>query len=191
MSGNFIRYTLIFTGILFIAYGAMAINNNKHVSFAQQEQNFTISPSYQHFLPLSSGEGNQVKVNITYVAPDSSYLDQRLNAVMGVYAPNSTLIKTSSFPNGFLVNSTEDEIQLATTLTDPSLNQVNAQVILTDLSKINHISNIIRVDLTLSENTATTAISEDESATIPEESASETAIEDEAISEEELEIFFE
>ncbi len=62
-------------------------------------------------LPLTTAEGNQVKVMINYSMADESVIGQRINAVMGIYdRENGSLIKQSSFPNGFIVNNTEQTL---------------------------------------------------------------------------------
>jgi hypothetical protein len=73
--------------------------------YAQQEEISIILDSAQ-FMPLSSGDGNQVKVAVNYTTLNSTIIGQTINAVMKVYAPNRTAIKSTSFPNGFIANST-------------------------------------------------------------------------------------
>lgn len=70
-------------------------------------------------LPLTTAEGNQVKVIVNYDIEDESLIGQRVNAIMGIYdRQTGSLIKLSSFPNGFILNNTEGTTQLATTLTE-------------------------------------------------------------------------
>lgn len=77
--------------------------------FAQQQG--TISIEQATALPLVNAEGNQVKVVINYSIGDESFLGQRINAVMGIYDRiNGSLIKLTSFPNGFILNNTEGTI---------------------------------------------------------------------------------
>ena len=64
---------------------------------------------------------------------DESFLGQRINAVMGIYdRVNGSLIKLTSFPNGFILNNTEGTIQLASTLTDPKIQNISTIVTLTN-----------------------------------------------------------
>ena len=73
--------------------------------FAQQ--NNTISVEQATALPLTTAEGNQVKVRINYSMGDGSVIGQKINAIMGIYdRENGSLIKLTSFPNGFVINST-------------------------------------------------------------------------------------
>jgi hypothetical protein len=91
-----------------------------------------------------------VKVILNYSIGDQSVLGQRINAVMGIYdRPNGTLIKLTSFPNGFILNSTEGTIQLASTLTDPKLLNISTIVTLTNAEKSEKYSNDVRSDLDL------------------------------------------
>ena len=69
---------------------------------------------------------------------------------MKVYSTNKTLIKTSSSPDGFIVNQTDSQ-RYATTLTDSKLQDVIAVIQFTDLTKTEPLSNPLRVNLTLNQ----------------------------------------
>jgi hypothetical protein len=82
---------------------------------------------------------------------DESIVGQRINAQMGIYDRiNGTLIKLSSFPDGFMLNNTAGTIQLASTLTDPKLQNISTIVTLTNEEKTEKYSNDVRSDLDLS-----------------------------------------
>lgn len=116
--------------------------------FAQQQG--TISIVQATALPLVNAEGNQVKVIINYSMGNEAFLGQRINAVMGIYdRVNGTLIKLSSFPNGFVLNNTEGTIQMASTLTEPRIQNISTIVTLTNEEKTEKYSNDIRSDLNL------------------------------------------
>jgi hypothetical protein len=114
--------------------------------FAQQRA--TISIDRATALPLVNAEGNQVKVIINYSIGDQSLLGQRINAVMGIYdRPTGSLIKLTSFPNGYILNNTQGTIYLASTLTDPKIQNITTLVTLTDADKSEKYSNDVRSDL--------------------------------------------
>jgi hypothetical protein len=116
--------------------------------FAQERGTITVDRATA--LPLINSEGNQVKVIVNYSIVDESVLGQRINAVMGIYdRPNGTLIKLTSFPKGFILNSTEGAIQLASTLTDPKIQNISTVVTLTNAEKSEKYSNDVRSDLDL------------------------------------------
>ena len=101
-------------------------------------------------LPLTTAEGNQVKVVVNYDIDDESLVGQRINAVMGIYDRNTgSLVKLSSFPNGFILNNTKGTTQLATTLTDNVLQNISAIVTLTSADKSEKYTNDVRADLDL------------------------------------------
>jgi hypothetical protein len=113
-------------------------------------ENSTISVDQATALPLTTGEGNQVKVMINYSMGDESVIGQRINAVMGIYdRENGSLIKLTSFPDGFILNSTEGITQLASTLPDSNIQNISAIVALTNLEKSEKYSNDVRTDLDL------------------------------------------
>jgi hypothetical protein len=71
------------------------------VVFANLIQEISISLDSAEFIPL--GEvGNQVNVFSNYTVNDPSFINQKINSVMKVYATNGTLIKTSSLQKDLL-----------------------------------------------------------------------------------------
>ena len=116
--------------------------------FAQQRGNISVTQATA--LPLVNTEGNQVKLIINYSMGDESIVGQRINAQMGIYDRiNGTLIKLSSFPDGFILNNTAGTIQLASTLTDPKIQNISTIVTLTNAEKTEKYSNDARSDLDL------------------------------------------
>jgi hypothetical protein len=122
-----------------------------YAAFAYHGQEISQKLNYAHFLPITSNnQSNQVKVVVNYSVTDPSIVNnQNMNAIMRVYTPDGTLIRTSSFPNGFIINSTSGQSQLATTLTNNTIKNVKADVIFTDAEKNANFSNPLSVDLNL------------------------------------------
>jgi hypothetical protein len=111
----------------------------------------TISVVQATALPLINTEGNQVKVVLNYSMGSEAIVGQRINAIMGIYDRiNGTLIKLSSFPDGFIPYNTTGTIQLASTLTDPKIQNISTIVTLTNAEKSEKYSNDVRSDLDLS-----------------------------------------
>ena len=110
---------------------------------------------YAHFVPLTNGQGNQVKLLLNYSSLNPSMANAPVNAVMEVYAANQTLLRTTSFPQPLLLNQS-GEIQLATTFEDESLNNITARTMLTDGEKVIPISNTLETRLTLGQNISDT-----------------------------------
>ena len=116
---------------------------------AQQGGNISITQATA--LPLVNAEGNQVKLIINYSIGDESIVGQRINAQMGIYDRiNGTLIKLSSFPDGFILNNTAGTIQMASTLTDPKIQNISTIITLTNEEKTEKYSNDARSDLDMS-----------------------------------------
>jgi hypothetical protein len=114
------------------------------------QQRGTISIDRAVALPLTTAEGNQVRVVVNYELKDESLLGQRVNAIMGIYdRQTGSLIKLSSFPNGFVLNNTKGITQLATTLTDNVIQNISAIVTLTNADKSEKYTNDVRADLDL------------------------------------------
>ena len=104
---------------------------------------------YAHFIsPLN--QDNQVKVLLkSLTTNDTSGLNNKtINAVMKIYSINGTLLKTSSYPQGFNYNSTES-IKLATSIADKSIETITAVIQLTNLEKTQPLSDPLTIKLGL------------------------------------------
>ena len=118
---------------------------------AQDTPGITISEGNSSFTPLTNTDANQVRVNIQYSVEDESLQGQVINAVMAVFAPNGTLLKTTSFPSGFTAQSDGGTETLRTSFRDKSLTSVTANVTFTDVTKSRSISNVLTINLDLEE----------------------------------------
>lgn len=119
------------------------LNSLFNKAFAQPSLNkITITAKSAQFLPLTNFTYNQLKVIINYQVNDISLVNTKLNGVMQVYFSNGTLIKTSSFPNGFIINKS-GMVQFATSFADKSPSNLKYAVVLTDLVKSKPLSNIV------------------------------------------------
>jgi hypothetical protein len=122
---------------------------------ASSSNGLTLRLDRAHFIPLSplsDSQGNQVKMMLGYSVQNSStLLNDKVNAVMEVYASNQTLLRTSSLPESIVLDNPEGSIQLATTFDDPSLQNVTIRALLTDGQKILPVSEPIEANLGLGE----------------------------------------
>jgi hypothetical protein len=144
--------------------------------FADHGEEITLTLHNSSFGSLTSGGGNQVSVFAQYALNDNSIAGQTINAVMEVYAPNGTLIRTSSFPDGFAAQGTGGIEGLETTIRDRTLQSVTANVTFRDLTKSEILSNDLLVDLTLAqEGGAPTSPGESGTPTSPGESGTPTS----------------
>jgi hypothetical protein len=129
-------------------------------SFAQNSERISISVSNSSFVPLTNTDANQVRVGVEYTIEDESIENEMINAVMKVYAPNGSLIRTTSTPSGFTAQGGGGVEVLKTTFLDKSMQSILANITFTDLTKKVLVSNVIAVNLDLEEppvSTATTA----------------------------------
>jgi hypothetical protein len=127
-------------------------------AYADHGQEITITLHNSSFGSLTSGGGNQISAFASYELNDDSIAGQTINAVMEVNAPNGTLIRTSSYPNGFIAQTAGGVEGLETTIRDPTIQSVIANVTFRNLEKTAMLSNDLRVNLNLAdEGTAITA----------------------------------
>ena len=124
--------------------------NYYYSAFAYTGKEISQTLNYAHFVPLTSNnQTHQVKIVVNYSVMDPSIVNQNMNAIMHVYIPNGTLIKSSSFAHGFIINATTGQSKLATTITDNTVKNIKADVIFTDAAKMANLSNPLSVNLTL------------------------------------------
>jgi hypothetical protein len=129
--------------------------SNQSDAAASSSNGLTLRLDRAHFIPLSplsDSPGNQAKMMLGYSVQNSStLLNDKVNAVMEVYASNQTLLRTSSLPEPIVFDNPEGGIQLATTFDDPSLQNVTVRALLTDGQKILPLSEPIEASLGLGE----------------------------------------
>jgi len=141
--------------ILTLAFSIFIMLTSVTESFSKKSGSIDISVVNSSFIPLTNTNANQVKANVEYTLQDEKMQNQLINAVMEVYAPNGTLIRTTSIGNGFALQSDGGEQVLRTTLHDKSLQSVSIKIVLTDLSKKTPLSNQITDDLKLEQASTT------------------------------------
>lgn len=142
---------MIMLGLGLLMLGLSFMVGSAPPAFAQGTQGITLSAGNSSFSPLTNTDANQIRVNIDYSVEDESLQNQVINAVMAVFAPNGTLLKTTSFPTGFTAQSDGGTETLRTTFQDKSLTSVTANVTLTDATKSRSISNVVTINLDLEE----------------------------------------
>jgi hypothetical protein len=135
-------------------------------AFAYHGQEIVLSLDNSTFSPLTTGTGNQIRVLANYNIQNSSIVGQTINAVMKLYALNGTLIKSSSYPSGFIAQNTNGTAELKTTIEDPTIQSAIANITLTNAAKTEVISNEISTTInlqgaSLTPTTNTTSISEE------------------------------
>lgn len=147
LSNNFKRTVIltatIIVGSLFVL-GAGAVNNIS----AQSLQKIVITLNSAEFVPLTKDPTkHRIVALVDYDVKDLSFVNTQINGVMHVYAPNGTQIKTTSYPNGFLI-SQAGTIQFATGIPDSTITNAKVDVALTDLNKTETISNLLVTNVT-------------------------------------------
>jgi hypothetical protein len=131
-----ISATIIASSIIF--FGVGIISN----IYAQPVQKITITLNSAKLAPLTNDTHVQLKVLVGYVTKDPSLVNTKINGIMKVSALNGTLLKRSSFQNGYVV-SQSGIIPFATSFAGKTMQNVKFDIVLTDLSKINPLSNVI------------------------------------------------
>ena len=79
---------------------------------------------------------------------------------MKLYSTNGSLIHSSSFPDGFTAKTKGDTEDFKTTIRDPTIQSLTANVTFTDIKKSDAISNIITTHLQLKKLPASAATSD-------------------------------
>ncbi len=148
---NFIVFFILLSVSTICIFQSFSLNNKNNLineSFGVI-QTFPMEIDYAHFIsPLN--QDNQVKVLLkSLTTNDTAGLNNKtINAVMKIYSINGTLLKTSSYPQGFNYNSTES-IKLATNIADKSIETITAVIQLTNLEKTQPLSDPLTIKLSL------------------------------------------
>lgn len=109
------------------------------------------------FASLSTVHGNQVLVSVKYQVNDKSFENEKINGIMKLYSSNGSLIHSSSFPDGFTAKKKGGQEEFKTTIRDPSIQGLIANVTLTDLKKTETISNTVSTKLELKKSSGPTS----------------------------------
>ena len=148
---NFIVFFILLSVSTICIFQSFSLDNKNNLineSFGVI-QTFPMEIDYAHFIsPLN--QDNQVKVILkSLTTNDTAGLNNKtINAVMKIYSINGTLLKTSSYPQGFNYNSTES-IKLATNIADKSIETITAVIQLTNLEKTQPLSDPLTIKLGL------------------------------------------
>jgi hypothetical protein len=138
-----ISATIVVGSALF--FGASIIGS----IYAQSLDKITISMNSLDFAPLTDKTKNQVKAVVHYNTNDPTLVNAKINGVMEVFAENGTKVKTSTAGGGFILAGPSNNIQFATTFSDPNLKSGTVDVVLTDLNKTSDLSNHVNGTFTL------------------------------------------
>ena len=148
---NYIVFFVLLSISSIYLFQSFSLENNNNIIKETYGivQTLPMEIDYAHFIsPLN--QDNQVKVLLkSLTTADSAGLNNKtINAVMKVYSINGTLLKTSSYPQGFSYNNTES-IKLATNIADKSIETVTAVIQLTNLEKTQALSDPLTIKLGL------------------------------------------
>lgn len=124
---------------------------SKIIAFGDKKD-ITLVLDKSSFAALFTVHGNQLSVSVKYEVNDESLANQKINGLMKIYTANGTLIRSSSFPEGFEAKKKGGVEELKTTIRDPTVDQVIANVTFTDLKKTETLSNTITTELVLNES---------------------------------------
>jgi hypothetical protein len=100
------------------------------------------------FVPLSNVHGNQVTMSVKYQVNDESLEGEKVNGIMKLYSTNGSLIHSSSFPDGFTAKKKGGTEDFKTTIRDPTIQSLTANVTFTDIKKT-AVSNVLTTNLQL------------------------------------------
>jgi hypothetical protein len=155
---RFVAAVIVLTAMLFVYQ-----STNIKLGYSQTNEDISITIANSSFAPMTNVHANQVKVSVKYQVNDESLENEKINGIMKVYSSNGTLIHSSSFPDGFVAKKggTED---FKTTIRDPELKELIANVTFVNLAKDSILSNTETTDLDLQESNipATTTVSTEE-----------------------------
>ena len=113
---------------------------------AQKGNDISITLENTSYVPLNSTT-SKVNVWVNYDLENKTLEDQRINGVMKVYSSNGTLIKYSSFPDGFRAKDS-GSVEFKTILKEQDLADILVNVTMFDIGKKNILSNTLTLEST-------------------------------------------
>jgi hypothetical protein len=128
---------------------------------AQSNEGILIKIVNSSFAPLTTVEGNQVRVPVTYQVNDESLKNEKINGIMRVYSENGTLVRSSSFPEGFIAKENGGTEVFRTTIRDPAVTNLMANITFIDFARQNTLSNTVTARLSLQSNNQTQSVSDE------------------------------
>jgi hypothetical protein len=128
---------------------------------AQSNEGILIKIVNSSFAPLTTVEGNQVRVPVTYQVNDGSLKDEKINGIMRVYSENGTLVRSSSFPEGFIAKENGGTEVFRTTIRDPAVTNLMANITFIDFARQDTLSNTVTAKLTLQGDNQTQSVSDE------------------------------
>ena len=120
------------------------------------KKGITLTLDKSSYAPLTNIHGNQLSVSVRYQVDDKSLADQKINGLMKIYSSNGTLIHSTSFPDGFTAKKKGGVEELKTTIRDPTLEHVIANITFTDLKKTETLSNTVTANLDFNQTSVQT-----------------------------------
>ncbi|MDN5847687.1 MAG: hypothetical protein L0H53_15590 [Candidatus Nitrosocosmicus sp.] len=111
--------------------------------YAQNEDKVSLAFSEAQFFPYTE-DRNLLEIMVDYKTNDLSLIDSTINGEMLVFSPDGILLKSTSYPEGFIITD-EGKIGFRTSIMDDSLDSVTANIKLTNLEETEAISNSIQI----------------------------------------------
>jgi hypothetical protein len=170
---------LIVLTAMFYLYQAGSIG----LGFAQTNEDISITIANSSYAPMTNVHGNQLKVSVSYQVNDESFENEKINGIMKIYSSNGTLIHSSSFPDGFVAEKKGGTEDFKTTIRNPELKELIANVTFFDLEKDSTLSNTVTTEVNLQESdtssTTTSTQDNEDSSTSDSDAEDEDENEDE------------
>lgn len=136
------------------------LNIQSVLAIDENNNDIFITLKTSNFAPLTTVNGNQVFVSIIYDVNDDSLKGEKINGIMEIYASNGSLIKSSSYPDGFKAKKKGGVKDFKTTIKDPMIKNVVANITFTNLKKTKTLSNTITIKFELNSSVADQLVNE-------------------------------
>jgi hypothetical protein len=179
---EFVAALIVLTAMFYL-YQA----SNIGLGFAQTNEDISITIANSSYAPMTNVHGNQLNVSVNYQVNDESLENEKVNGIMKVYSSNGTLIHSSSFPDGFVAEKKGGTKDFKTTIRNPELKELIANVTFVDLERVSTLSNTVTTEVNLQESdtSSTTTSTQDNENGSTSDSDADTEDEDEDEDEEE------
>jgi hypothetical protein len=123
-------------------------------------EDISISVANSSFAPMTNVHASQARVSVSYQVNDESLEDEKINGIMEIYTANGSLIRSSSFPDGFVAKKRGGTEDFKTTIRDPTIKNLIANITFTDLERTDTLSNTVTVNLSFKDSQNGTSVAD-------------------------------
>lgn len=145
-------FTALLLCVFFVIFALLSfsiIPIQSGIAVEDSDRQILIALENATFAQLTTVNGNQVLVSVKYQINDDSLKGEKINGIMKIYSSNGSLVKSSSYPDGFTAKKKGGIQDFKSTVKDFTIQNVIVNVTFTNAKKTKVLSNTITANILL------------------------------------------